>query len=629
MKYLIILIGSWLVGATVLKAEILALPEVRIHTLDAKPGLVAESRFEATPGGGRTLTVTLHNEGDEDVRLESVETRFGWGGEPSGETLVATGGTTQFRHPTRVTEAAHWPATSASFLLRKDGDRHLLAGLLGWRKFYTELSFDAGEVSVKTFGEQKRIRPGSVVTLESIWLEESESWEGLLYRYGDQIAAANEVKLPEKEQIVGWANWDYYGKHFSGESILENGRELAKMNVGGSLVQIDDGWREHAGDFGDEDVRIGDLDAIVDEIKASGMRAGIHVDSARADPRSKIARKHPEYFLHLEDGSLLVGERSNNPPGHLYFDYTHPEARAHMAANIRWLREKGFEYFKLDFMRFAAEVNILSRAELPADTRIVRHDDSMTLFEGFNLMMIAFREAMGEDSFFLGCSAEFGVTYGHVDGLRSGGDIDPTFSRYQRSTMENGGMFFLNGRVVWSDADYLVVRNKFDEDEDRVDEVRKSGWENSWSMSRMWAHYVGLFGGPVISGDKLPTLREERRELLREAIELPKCERFYPVDFWQRGRDRDDSYHAFLGEAEDGLYLAFFNWGTTTRDYRIDGLPKGVKLSVVAGEGILNANTGEKSLTVPYSHSTILQVSGSSFDKLRKTLSVTYPERGL
>jgi hypothetical protein len=212
-----------------------------------------------------------------------------------------------------------------------------------------------------------------------------------------------------------------------------------------------------------------------------------------------------------------------------------------------------------------------------------------------------------------------------VDALRTGGDIDPTFSRFSRSCMENGGNFYLHKQVVLNDADYHVARGRLDEDDELVNNPRKTGGDMPYALAEMWTHYVGLFGGPKLSGDKLSILRDERKELFRRAVSLPACERFVPLDFWQRARDRDDPYRVFLGEAGGTVYLALFNWSAEPRQFQIGGLTPAQShaLMPVGGTAEIVRDPSHLAITLAGHSSAVFQGDEAMrFDLLRNALTV-------
>jgi hypothetical protein len=180
---------------------------------------------------------------------------------------------------------------------------------------------------------------------------------------------------------------------------------------------------------------------------------------------------------------------------------------------------------------------------------------------------------------------------------------------------------------VRHDTDYHVVRAKEDEDATRTADPRKTGGDMSLDLAGMWTHYVGLFSYPKISSDNLMILREERRALFREAVALPTCDRFVPLDFWAHARHRDDPFAAFLGEAGGVVHLALFNWAETARDMRIRHEATGDAVEAPAWETVAgSAETGQASgeLTVRLrGHSSaVFRVRGADFERLRRRLVV-------
>lgn len=235
--------------------------------------------------------------------------------------------------------------------------------------------------------------------------------------------------------------------------------------------------------------------------------------------------------------------------------------------------------------------------------------------------MAAFREGMGDDAYFLGCSAPFGLVFGHCDALRTGMDIFPEYTMFRRLGVEDGGNFYLNGRAVWNDADYHIARGGEDEDETLVHNRRKTARDLSYNETEMWTHYVALFGGPVINSDKLPILRDERVALFKLAASLPTSDEFVPIDFWQHARTDQDPAQVFLGHAGDTIYLGIFNWGDRARDYLLTGLT--TDLEKLGGSAkVVKANAGTL-IHLDSRHSSIFRLKDTSdFDQLRRSLSV-------
>jgi alpha-galactosidase len=601
---------------------------VRVRTAPETDDVGRHVTVTSGPEGSQFVSATIVNRSERNLRLSRVELSFPWEPQLAGnpKAKLTAGGSAMFDLPAIVGPATK-PVSSRMYVMSSHGGAHAFAGLVTWRTIWTTLTVAQGRITAAAEGEDRILRPGETLRLERLWLAHSADWQGLLFRYGDMIAAENRIRLKPDPRYVGWSNWDYYGSGFNAAQIRENMAALVAMNVGANLIQMDGGWWSRCGDYLTPRENLGahpkDLAA---EIRARGMTAGIHFDGMRADFDSRVVTEHPEFFLKDGEGALLRAQPSaSGKPGRVFWDFSHPGARAYMRDLLRVIRrEWGYDYFKFDFLKFTFPFYIARATGIPLERlRVVAHDPGLTSVERSHLALAAFREGIGDDAYFVACTAEFGPVLGHADALRTGGDIDPTYSRFSRSCMENGGSFFLHRRAIHNDADYHVGRAKEDEDASLVANPRKTGGDMSVDLARMWTHYVGLFGGPKISGDNLTILRDERKALFREAIALPGCERYVPLDFWQRARDRDDPFAAFLGESGGEVYLALFNWSDAPRELRVGGWQRNGAPNLVSGSPETTWREGMLGVVLRARSSAVFRVGGAGdFDRLRQRLSV-------
>lgn len=602
----------------------LAPNEVRVAVTlaDGAGSLPAKVTLSDGPEGGQLLVVTLTNDRKQDVHLTAAVVELPWA-EP-GQTQMAEGGTGMQVGPTLVTDLARAGGRapqSGTFLLgRNPTGSCSLAAFLSWRTFWSKLSWRQGQLRIAADGEGRRVRAGETVALETVWLARFPDWQDALYRYADAIAAELNIHLRPQPYYVGWSTWDYYGRTWTAANVTANLDALVRLIPQANLLQIDGGWWPARGDFQSvrPNLQPGGMKALADTIKAHGLTAGIHFDGMRGDTAATVAHEHPDYFLHTAGGRFVAepqqndGERLNN----IYFDFSNPKAvdynRA-VAANIRhgW----GYDYLKIDFLVFGLDENIRQRAmQDDPHGRIIAYDDGLTSVERLRRALAAWREGMGPDAYFLACSAPFGVVFGYADGLRTGYDIFPNFAAYRKCMEATAGMFFLNGRVTWNDADYDVVRSRADEDATLVPNPEKSGGNLQVNEAEMWADYVGLFGGTKLNSDNLLTLRPERQALFRQSVRLPACDRYLPLDFWQHGHDRSDAFQVMLGRAGGEIYLAIFNWSDHERTYRFSGLRP-------ADQAQFAGWTDQ--LTVSPHHAVVRHAPlGGEFDRLRRALTV-------
>ena len=317
--------------------------------------------------------------------------------------------------------------------------------------------------------------------------------------------------------------------------------QLNKLAPDANLIQIDGGWWTERGDYQSvrPDLLPGGIKAIAARIASEGKIPGLHFDGFRGDANSEIYKTHPEYFLHDQDGKLIVevNEKPDKVMKNIYFDYSHPGARAYIAECIRNMKENwGIRYFKVDFMRYGLEDDI--KAANKQVKTIKAHDPTITSVERFRLGMKTMREAMGPDTYFLGCSAVFGPCIGFVDGMRTGGDINPRYEAFPERSLANLGHFYLSGKVFNGDADYLVFRAAADEDEKVSKENVKHGGSLTMNEAQMWADLNKLYGNFRLHSDNLMTLRPERQALVKEVFQYPAMDETVPLDVWRHATSK-------------------------------------------------------------------------------------------
>lgn len=575
-----------------------------------------EQRIRSSQDGFLRLEVSLSNPGTSVLTLDSVEITIPFVTALSRETDLVYGSSCMGQRPMlREALGERMPQEdmgrrgdrSYSYmfeLVRLSADRTLLLGSLSWRVFLPVLSVSESGLHITAEGEGKQLRPGETLAFETLALKESSDWVGLLQQFGKAIAAENGIDSVKDVEFTGWATWDYYGRLFQTEDVMSNMEQVNALFPASHLIQIDGGWWTERGDY--QSVRPdlpGGIKAMAEAIREAGNIPGLHFDGFRADLASEVYRKHPEFFLHDQDGNVIVDHESryDRDMNHIFFDFSHPGARAHIAECVATMREWGITYFKVDFMRYGLESEI--RRKLRNVKKVVAHDPTISGVERFRLGMQTLRDAIGDENYFLGCSAVFGPTIGFVDGMRTGGDVHPVYEEFRERVLANSGNFYLDGVVYNADVDYLVFREGADEDERVSGDPKKSGNTLPLNEARTWADYNKLFGNCRLQSDNLNLLRPERKALVREVFEWPAADESVPLDVWESASDRNDGFEVILSRRSDQIFLGLFNWGDAAKTY--DLTPFGLKTPVLL-EG---------------RHSTILVYQGEdNFDGLARKL---------
>jgi len=601
---------------------------VRIDRTPAAAAFSSNITIGEAEGASRRLLVTISNDSRQDASLQGWRVELPWLASNAAPDLVSTGGWDMGRTEARVwTPEQASKVETGSYVLARQAGGYSIAGFTTWRVFNAKLRYDSGRLVVTGDGENRIVRPGETLSLEVVRLASGSDWQNLLFEHADAIARENRIKLNRPRPDIGWATWDYYGRGWTFEQAVANMDKLLEVCPKADLVQIDGGWWPQRGDYTlvRENLRPDGMKRLGHIIRSHGLHAGIHLDGMRGDSKAMVAEEHPDFFLKDAKGGLLVqstlntGERLDNT----FFDFSNPATGDYFRGVMGTIRKEwGYDYFKVDFLRYG--INEFIHSAVGDEVEIVPHDRSMTSVERFHRGLAAMREGMGRDAYFLGCSAVFGPTFGHVDGLRVGADINPSIKQYRKCALDTSGNFHLHGKVVYNDADYLVVRAREDQDETRVKAPNKDGRDLTLNEAEMWTHYVALCGGPRLNSDNLLILREERRALFRFAAGFPTAERFVPLDFWAHARDESDAPTVILTQAKGDAYLGTFNWSDQDRDIVIEGFSSTdlAALAKVSGSGESRISGDTVTIRLPARHSTIFKLGRGKFDLLRAALHV-------
>lgn len=596
----------------------------------------------------KCIGISLTNNGNKEDSIISIKINISPDILINEKTKVLFGGTCMGRTPLQISNVNDTINNSGTFLMLNNNDNeYWLIGATTWNMFLPNIRMNGkNHITIEANGENKAVGSGETIQFEKFVTTKGNNWQDLMFGYGKSIASEQKIEPIKQYNWKGWATWDYYGRVYDNNDIIKNVEELTRNNIDANLIQIDGGWWISRGDY--LSVRnnlIGGMKGIADYIKSKGLTPGIHLDGFRADLSSEIYKKHPDWFLKDQDGETIFQpiDKGDTFMRYIYFDYSNPEVCQYIKDILTTIRtDWGFEYFKIDFMRYGLYETIMdlhgpkripyedvaegvsksiiknnSNDDMKTITKIVSYGN-MTSVERTRAGLKAMREGIG-DKFFLGCSSIFGPTFGIVDGLRTGGDISPRYDFYMTRVLQNAGNFYLNGTVAQTDADYLVVRNKYDEEGKRAWGKYKFGGETSLNEVKMWSDYIALNGGIQLSSDNLVTLRSERKKLVKDAFSHKTAIRFIPLDLWEHAQNKQDAFNIILTENINGVYITLFNWSSDSKEYTISGL-NDANITIDGNKNKEYVKKDNAKYTLKAHSSIILKVSNASFDVLRKLL---------
>jgi alpha-galactosidase len=599
-KLILIFLSATVLGAASISVGAApAWSDIKVEVKADRPVATTQSLKEQA-GGFQRLAITLSNEGHQPLTIEKITVRIPLAEKLTNDLELVYGGSCMGRTPLLRQNVDRQTKQSSSHmyeLLRLADGQYLFAGSLSWRIFLPNFTLKDDAFEIWSDGEGKQLKPGQTIQYEQIVLKRAGDWLAVLDQFGAAIAAENGITKLKPADYKGWATWDYYGRVFTDQDIFGNMDALNKLGADANMIQIDGGWWTERGDY--QSVRAdlpGGIKAIVSRIKSEGKTPGLHFDGFRGDANSEIYKTHPEYFLHDQDGKLIVevNEKSDKVMKYIYFDYSHPGARAHITACIRNMKENwGINYFKVDFMRYGLENDIKVRNKHVKSFKA--HDPTITGVERFRLGMQAMREVMGPETYFLGCSAVFGPCIGFVDGMRTGGDIHPHYDAFPERCLANLSNFYLSGKVWNGDADYLVFREAADEDAKVSQEDVKHGGSMTMNEAQMWADFNKLYGTARLHSDNLMTLRPERQALVKEVFAYPAMDETVPLDFWRHAKSKGDGFELLLARKGTDIYLGIFNWANTPKEYAVPAFGKSEPIKLAGRHSTILKYEGKES----------------------------------
>lgn len=380
------------------------------------------------------------------------------------------------------------------------------------------------------------LEPGESVTSETLLCLRGDDPLALVDAYAQAVAATMQARVPARSP-AGWCSWYFYWNRVSEADILTNLAALRRDPGGVEVVQIDDGFQSHTGDWLTPNARFpSGMAALAARIRGAGFTPGLWLAPFVMHRDSVVLREHPEWAIRNRDGSIRLLQTWLGECAAL--DCTHPVAQA-------WLREVvgtavrgwGYSYLKLDALVFAAQSDAVYQA--PNTTA------AANLRRGLEVI----RAAAGDETFLLGCTCPFGPAIGLVDAMRVGPDVDALWFNGQRPSAFHAlrttlPRWFMHRRFWVNDPDCLVARDT--QSELTLEEVRTL------------ATGIAISGGAVLLSDDLAALSPARRALA-ESVLPPYGVAARPLDLFARELPRVFTLDQTPPRAGRRV-VALFNW---------------------------------------------------------------------
>lgn len=293
--------------------------------------------------------------------------------------------------------------------------------------------------------------------------------------------AARTGITPPRTPPTGWCSWYQYYTAVTEDDIDQNLLAMAAFDLDVQVVQIDDGYERHIGDWLTPSDRFPHIRSLITRIRDSGRRAGIWIAPFLVGHDSDLAREHPQWLLRHEHGGPV--HAGHNWGQDLFsLDLTHPGAAAWMTEVLTTFRSWGLDYYKADF---------LSAGAIPG----VRYDGSDPV-TAYRAGLRHLRDAIGTRAHLLGCGAPVLPSAGLVDSLRISPDTDSTYlppdgdmssPSLKAALVTGAGRQFMHNTIFANDPDCLITRPQV---QHRTE----------------WAAHIDRVSGAVVSSDRLRDL---------------------------------------------------------------------------------------------------------------------------
>jgi hypothetical protein len=269
-------------------------------------------------------------------------------------------------------------------------------------------------------------------------------------------------------------------------------------------VQIDDWYMTSRGDWLTfrQSHYPGGLQVAFDKIRAAGRTPGVWVAPFMVGCDSELARRHPDWLLHKNDGTLHTHWRHfvGGMPDfeHYVLDTSNPEALAWVREVFTTMHRMGARFFKTDFLEWGFRDS----------TRFARHTPGKTGAQYFDDVMRTIREAIGPESYWLGCITYFAPSIGYMNGMRMTSDVSHAWGT--EGAVGNDGVGGGTQNMLDESFATLYMNNIFWQNDPDVVYVRDWHIDMNETEVRSLAAWVGLLGHTVNTSDEIGDLPPHR-----------------------------------------------------------------------------------------------------------------------
>lgn len=331
--------------------------------------------------------------------------------------------------------------------------------------YSVEPSFSTPGRFLFSAGFNLECKADGTISLPAIYFMQNTQMDNGLSNAAMMTAKAMNAR-PAKSATCIWSSW-YYRFNYMTHDVLKEyleGFKNSGKKAPYEYVQIDGGYCTTPGDWLSPNYQWPEgLGAAFELIKSYGYKPGIWIAPFVVGNCSRLYKEHPDFVLHGLNGKPVIEKKfyewnkpwPNFDTEYYILDTSHPGAMEYIIDVFKTFKSLGAELFKIDFMLWG----------MVDSTRVKRYSSGRTSVEYFRELVSNIRDAIGEESYLLGCIAPFLPFLSFADGMRIGGDVvsfyEPSHVKMLASKFVGANYF---NHVYWeNDPDVVIIRD-FDTD---------------------------------------------------------------------------------------------------------------------------------------------------------------------
>jgi len=428
-------------------------------------------------------------------------------------------------------------STSFAAFTNTVGKKALLFGFTNLSDARYELEVTTKEsvissISARCDRELIPLNEGETIKISNLKIIVDKSLSTLMSDYADLLSQNMGYRNP-KPSVTGWSSWYYYYTHAEREYIYQNLETISstpKLSERVKVFQLDDGWfqtdanqlHETFGDYESGFRYPEGMKKFANNVKKEGLVPGLWVAPFLNGKKSKLFKNRPD---------LMVLKRKDSTPINV-IDVSSKQSEQYLTKLFSKLsKDWGIEYLKIDFLG----------AALKRNDRYIRAKPNATSIQSYRKSIDVIRNAIGEDTYLLGCGAPITASIGLFDGMRIGHDISTRYFMHHKDSLKGRDYGFISvklgaNQTIWrhwmqrkfwqNDPDCLVVRDyggpfEVKRHNELFPWTRNKPFGLSFNEAKLWSDLIWFTGGVnMMSTDleKLINTSPDRYKLLLESM---------------------------------------------------------------------------------------------------------------